>query len=99
MEFTSNKFLWFCVGCILILGAARFVYSVSAMSPFSWSYAEKVHIDMLEGSTDRKWGPVFIVLINAAKKVAPDGNQRGIERYCESVEKVPIDEGWIVIPH
>ena len=86
MEFTSKKILWFCVGCILILGAARFVYSMSAVSPFSSSYAEHVDLLMKNENRHRKWGPVFIVLINAAKKLAPDGNQRGVERYCKSYE-------------
>jgi hypothetical protein len=86
MEFASKKIFWFCVGCILILGAARFVYSISAVSPFSPSYAEYAHLKMLDENNERKWGPVFIVLINAAKKIAPDGNQRGVERYCKSFE-------------
>ena len=74
------------MGCILILGAARFVYSMSGQSLFASSYAEHVHLTMNEGNTERKWGPLFIVLINGVKKLAPDGNQRGIERYCQSLE-------------
>ena len=73
------------MGCILILGAARFVYSISVKSLFAASYAEEVLLIMSEEEgTGRKWGPVFIVLINGAKKLAPDGNQKGIEHYCES---------------
>jgi len=90
MEFTSKNFLWFCVGCILILGAARFVYSMSMSGKplFASSYAEYVDLIQEDENRHRKWGPVFIVLINAAKKLAPDGNQRGIEHYCGSVAKI-----------
>jgi hypothetical protein len=87
MQFSNKKLLYFCMGCILILGAARFVYSISSQSLFKSSYAEFVHLNMIDGNTERKWGPLFIVLINGAKKIAPEANQRGIERYCKSLEK------------
>jgi hypothetical protein len=88
MEVTSKKkyFFYFFMGCILILGAARFVYSISGQSLYAPSYAEHVHLTMIDGNTERKWGPVFIVLMNGAKKLAPDGNQRGIQSYCKSLE-------------
>ncbi len=86
MEFTNKKFLYFCMGWILILGAARFVYSLAGQSQFTPSYAEFAHLRMIDGNDGRKWGPLFIVLINGAKKLAPDGNQRGVERYCKSLE-------------
>jgi len=87
MEFTNKNILWFCMGCLLILGAARFVYSISGKSLFASSYAEAVLLKMSEEEgTGRKWGPVFIVLINGAKKLAPDGNQKGIEHHCESFD-------------
>ncbi len=79
MEFTNKKILWFCMGCILILGTARFIYSISAKSLFAASYAEVILLKMSEQEgTGRKWGPVFIALINGAKLLAPDGNQKGV---------------------
>jgi hypothetical protein len=86
MGFANKNFLVFCMGCILILGAARFTYSISGQPLFKPSYAEFAHLRMIDGNSERQWGPLFIVLINGAKKLAPDGNQRGVERYCKSLE-------------
>jgi hypothetical protein len=86
MEFSKKKIFYICMGCLLILGAVRFVYSLSGQSLFASSYVEFVHLTMVEENTERRWGPVFIALINGVKKLAPDGNQRGIERYCKSLE-------------
>src|SRR5262245_57112135 len=64
-------------GLVLLLGAVRFVYSIST-SPQGWAghtYMEVVYAEQQTGLNEaetglkRRWGPVFLAAMNLLKRV------------------------------